>query len=37
MVKHVVAEVAAIPAGARHVTEAGGKRIVIYNLDGEFF
>lgn len=37
MVKHVVAEVAAIPAGARHVTEAGGKRIVVYNLGGEFF
>jgi len=37
VVKHVVAPVSAIPAGAKHVTEAGGRRIVVFNLDGEFF
>lgn len=37
MVAHVVAPAAEIPPGARHVTEAGGKRIVVFNLDGEFF
>ncbi|MBY0338806.1 MAG: Rieske (2Fe-2S) protein [Acetobacteraceae bacterium] len=37
MTKHVVAPVAAIPPGGRHVAELGGKRIVVFNLDGEFF
>ncbi len=37
MSRHVVAPVSEIPPGARKVVEAGGKRIVVFNLDGEFF
>lgn len=37
MARHVVAPVSAVPPGQRLVTEAGGKRIVIFNLGGEFF
>ena len=37
MSKHIVAPVAEIPPGARRVVEAGGKRIVVFNLDGDFF
>jgi 3-phenylpropionate/trans-cinnamate dioxygenase ferredoxin subunit len=37
MTRHVVAPVAEIPPGARHVVEAAGKRIVVFNLDGDFF
>jgi len=37
MAKHVVATVAEIPPGARKVVEAAGKRIVVFNLGGEFF
>ncbi len=37
MTRHVVAPVAEIPPGARKVVEAGGKRIVVFNLDGDFF
>lgn len=37
MAKHVVAPVAEIPPGGRKVVEAAGKRIVVFNLNGEFF
>lgn len=37
MSRHVVAPVAEIPPGGRKVVEAAGKRIVVFNLDGEFF
>jgi 3-phenylpropionate/trans-cinnamate dioxygenase ferredoxin subunit len=37
MARHVVAPVAEIPPGGRKVVEADGKRIVVFNLDGEFF
>ena len=37
MSKHVVAPAAEIPPGARKVVEAAGKRIVVFNLDGDFF
>ena len=37
MARHVVAPVAEIPSGQRKVIEAAGKRIVVFNLDGEFF
>lgn len=37
MARHVVAPVAEIPPGGRKVVEAAGKRIVVFNLDGEFF
>jgi 3-phenylpropionate/trans-cinnamate dioxygenase ferredoxin subunit len=37
MARHVVAPVAEIPPGGRKVVEAGGKRIVVFNLGGEFF
>jgi nitrite reductase/ring-hydroxylating ferredoxin subunit len=37
MARHVVAPVADIPPGARRLVEAGGKRIVVFNLGGEFF
>lgn len=35
--KHVVAAADAIAPGGRLVVEAGGKRIVVWNLGGEFF
>lgn len=35
--KHVVAPAEDIPPGGRHVAEVGGRRIVLWNLDGEFF
>ncbi len=35
--KHVVAAVEAIPPGGKHVTEARGRRIAVWNLAGEFF
>jgi 3-phenylpropionate/trans-cinnamate dioxygenase ferredoxin subunit len=37
MARHVVAPVAEIPPGGRKVVEAAGKRIVVFNLGGEFF
>jgi nitrite reductase/ring-hydroxylating ferredoxin subunit len=37
MARHVVAPVADIPPGGRKVVEADGKRIVVFNLSGEFF
>lgn len=37
MARHVVAPVAEIPPGSRRLVEAGGKRIVVFNLGGEFF
>lgn len=37
MSRHVVAPVGEIPPGGRKVVEAAGKRIVVFNLDGEFF
>lgn len=37
MARHVVAPVAEIPPGQRKVVEAAGRRIVVFNLDGEFF
>jgi len=37
MAKHVVAAVAEIPPGERKLVEAGGKEIVVFNLNGEFF
>ncbi len=37
MARHVVAPVAEIPPGGRKVVEADGKRIVVFNLSGEFF
>lgn len=37
MAKHVVAPVAEIPPGGRKVVEAAGRRIVVFNLAGEFF
>lgn len=37
MSRHIVAPVAEIPPGGRKVVEAAGKRIVVFNLEGEFF
>jgi 3-phenylpropionate/trans-cinnamate dioxygenase ferredoxin subunit len=37
MARHVVAAVDEIPPGARRCVEAGGKRIVVFNLGGAFF
>ena len=36
-VRHVVAPVAEIPPGGRRLVEANGKRVVVFNLSGEFF
>lgn len=35
--RHVVGPVAEIPPGGRKLIEAGGKRIVVFNLGGAFF
>ena len=35
--RHVVAPVAEIPPGERRLVEANGKRVVVFNLGGEFF
>jgi nitrite reductase/ring-hydroxylating ferredoxin subunit len=37
MTKHVVAPVSEIPPGGRKLVNAGGRAIVVFNLDGEFF
>ena len=37
MARIVVAPVGEIPAGGRKLVEAEGKRIVVFNLGGEFF
>ncbi|HLH95371.1 MAG TPA: Rieske (2Fe-2S) protein [Xanthobacteraceae bacterium] len=37
MAGHVVATIAEIPPGKRKLVDAGGRAIVVYNLDGEFF
>jgi 3-phenylpropionate/trans-cinnamate dioxygenase ferredoxin subunit len=36
MTKHVVARVAEIPPGARKLVQAGERRIVVFNLGGDF-
>ena len=35
--RHVVGPVAEIPPGERRLIEADGKRVVVFNLGGEFF
>jgi 3-phenylpropionate/trans-cinnamate dioxygenase ferredoxin subunit len=37
MASHVVAAVDEIPPGQRKLVEAGGRNIVVFNIDGEFF
>lgn len=37
MTKHVVAPLGEIPPGGRKLVEAAGRRIAVFNLDGEFF
>jgi len=37
MAKHVVAPVSEIPPGSRRLVDAGGRAILVFNLDGEFF
>ena len=37
MAKHVVATVSEIPVGGRKLDEVKGRRIVLFNLSGEFF
>jgi len=37
MARHIVAAVDEIPPGGRKLVEADGKKIVVFNLDGEFF
>jgi len=37
MARHVIQPVSAVPPGQRLVTEVEGRKIVIFNLDGEFF
>lgn len=37
MARIVVAPVGEIPAGGRKLVEAGGRRIAVFNLGGEFF
>ena len=34
---HVVGPVAEIPPGSRRLVEAGGRRIVVFNLGGDFY
>jgi nitrite reductase/ring-hydroxylating ferredoxin subunit len=36
-VKHVVATVDEIPAGARKIVDIGGRSIGVFNVDGEYF
>lgn len=35
--RHVVAAVAEIPPGGRKLVEVSGRRVVVFNLGGEFF
>ena len=35
--RHVVAAVGEIPPGGRKLVEVAGRRVVVFNLDGEFF
>ena len=35
--RHVVAAVDEIPPGGRKLVEVAGRRVVVFNLDGEFF
>jgi 3-phenylpropionate/trans-cinnamate dioxygenase ferredoxin subunit len=37
MVRHVIRPVSELPPGERLVTEVAGRKIVIFNLGGEFF
>ena len=37
MARHIVAAVDEIPPGGRKLVEADGKKIVVFNLGGEFF
>ena len=37
MARHVVGAVDEIPPGSRKLVEADGKKIVVFNLGGEFF
>jgi nitrite reductase/ring-hydroxylating ferredoxin subunit len=37
MAKHVVAVVGEIPPGGQKAVKAGGRPIVVYNLEGEYF
>jgi len=37
MHRHVVARAAEIPAGSRKLVKVGGRDIVIFNINGEFF
>ncbi len=37
LARHVVAPVGEIPAGGRKLVEVGERRIVVFNLGGEFF
>ncbi len=37
MAKHVVAAVAEIPPGKKKLVDVSGRKIVVYNLGGEFF
>ncbi len=37
MVKHVIAPAADLPPGERLVAEVAGRKVVIFNLDGEYF
>ena len=37
MARHVVAPASSVPPGERLVAEVGGRKLVIFNLGGEFF
>jgi nitrite reductase/ring-hydroxylating ferredoxin subunit len=37
MARHVIKPVSAVPPGERLIAEVGGRKIVIFNLGGEFF
>lgn len=37
MARHVVGLASAVASGERHVAEVAGRKVVIFNLDGEFF